>query len=298
MRILNFGSLNLDSFYSVDHFVQAGETLSSEKLEQFCGGKGLNQSIALAKAGADVCHAGCVGADGAALLRLLEESGVNTEYVRTVEDVSGHAIIQVDSHGQNCILLYGGANHRITREMIREVMADFGKDDVLLLQNETNLVGEIVEEACRRGMRIALNPSPVNERLREIDMSKVTWFLLNEVEGKAMTGQTEAEEMLRVFRERYPQSVVVLTLGKDGVLYDDGAVHCAHGIYEVPVVDTTGAGDTFTGYFLASRMAGKTPQESLRLASVASSLVVSRKGAGPSIPLLAEVEAAGLKPQK
>lgn len=294
MRILNFGSLNLDSFYSVDHFVQAGETLSSEKLEKFCGGKGLNQSIALAKAGAQVYHAGCVGQDGECLRGLLEESGVHTQYVRTVEEVSGHAIIQVDSRGQNCILLYGGANHQVTVEMIDQVMEDFGEGDLLLLQNETNLVGEIVNRAFQRGMQIALNPSPVNSRLQEIDMEKVSCFLLNEVEGKALTGKIESGDILDDLRTRYPSSTVVLTLGKEGVVYDDGALRCSHGIYDVPVVDTTGAGDTFTGFFLASRAAGKTPQECLRLASVASSIVVSRKGAGPSIPSLEEVDAAKL----
>lgn len=294
-KILNFGSLNLDLFYSVQHFVQAGETLSSDQLERFCGGKGLNQSIALAKAGAEVYHAGCVGTDGGDLIQLLRDSGVDPRYVRTVDEVSGHAVIQVDVHGQNCILLYGGANHCVTREMIREVMSDFGEGDLLLLQNETNLVEEIVEEGFRRGMAIALNPSPVNDNLRKIEMGKVTWFILNELEGKAMTGESEPEEILKVFRARYPQSVVVLTLGKDGVVYDDGTIRCSHGIYEVPVVDTTGAGDTFTGYFLASHLAGKTPQEALRLASVASSLVVSRKGAAPSIPLREEVETANLK---
>ena len=294
MRVLNFGSLNLDSFYSVDHFVQAGETLSSCGLETFCGGKGLNQSIALAKAGAEVYHAGCIGQDGECLLRLLRESGVRTEYVRRVSEVSGHAVIQVDRRGENCILLYGGANQCVTDEMIGEVLAGFGKGDILLLQNETNKVGEIVDRAFEKGMEIALNPSPVNERLQEIDMEKISCFILNEIEGRALTGETAPEAVLDALRERYPHSAAVLTLGGDGAVYDDGLARCRHGVYDVPVVDTTGAGDTFTGYFLASRAAGKDPREALRLASVASSLAVSRKGAGPSIPSAEEVEKARL----
>lgn len=295
MKILNFGSLNLDSFYSVEHFVQAGETISSSKLEKFCGGKGLNQSIALAKAGAEVYHAGCVGEDGECLRQLLRDSGVDVRYVRTAGAVSGHAIIQVDRNGQNCILLYGGANQKLTKEWIDEVIGQFDKGDILLLQNETNEIGTIVDRAYAQGMEVALNPSPVDAHLDEIDMKKVRYFILNEIEGKALTGKTEAQDILDAFRSRYPGSVVVLTLGKDGVVYDDGVTRCSHGIYDVPVVDTTGAGDTFTGYFLACRVAGERPEEALRLASVASSIVVSRKGAGPSIPPMEEVRTSQLK---
>lgn len=295
MRILNFGSLNLDSFYSVEHFVQAGETLSSSKLEKFCGGKGLNQSIACARAGASVFHAGCVGTDGECLRSLLADSGVDTTFVRTVDEVSGHAIIQVDQSGQNCIVLYGGANQAITPAFVDEALAGFGDGDILLLQNEINNIGQIVECAYAKGMQVALNPSPVNERLNEVDMNKVTYFILNEIEGKAITGKTDPEDILSHLRNAYPEAVVVLTLGKEGAVYDDGKTRCSHGIYDVPVVDTTGAGDTFTGFFLASRMVGESPEEALRLASIASSIVVSRKGAAPSIPTMEEVRSSKIR---
>lgn len=122
MKILNFGSLNRDLVYTVDHAVRPGETISSGSMEPFCGGKGLNQSLALARAGAEVYHAGCIGSDGSDLLRLLQDSGVDTRYIRRVDGPSGHAIIQVDGRGQNSILLFGGANRRIPPEAVEDAL--------------------------------------------------------------------------------------------------------------------------------------------------------------------------------
>ena len=294
MKILNFGSLNLDNVYSVDHFVRAGETLSSAKLEKFSGGKGLNQSLSLARAGAAVCHAGCIGADGEMLLSLLKESGVDTRFVRCVEGPSGHAIIQVDKSGQNCILLYGGANQAVTDGFVDEVLAEFEAGDVLLLQNEINGLDYIVEKAAARGMKIALNPSPIGENLFKLPLEKITYFILNEIEGREITGKKLADDILAEFRRRYPDCVVVLTLGKDGAVYDDGKTRCQHGIYDVPVADTTAAGDTFTGYFLTCITSGETPASALEKASIASSLAVSVKGAAPSIPTMEQVKNANL----
>ena len=134
MKVLNFGSLNIDYTYQVDHFVRAGETMSSESLQVFSGGKGLNQSIALSKAGADVWHAGAVGAgDGDFLIEQMKKAGVHTELIEHLDGQTGHAIIQKDPAGQNCILLYGGANQRITKEMVDRVLTQFEADDFLIL---------------------------------------------------------------------------------------------------------------------------------------------------------------------
>lgn len=115
-RILNFGSLNLDQVYRVDAFVQPGETKSSLSLTTHCGGKGLNQSVAASRAGAEVWHAGLIGTDGDMLYENSRENGVNRSLLERSCDVSGHAIIQVDNNGQNCILLYGGTNQALTEE--------------------------------------------------------------------------------------------------------------------------------------------------------------------------------------
>ena len=289
MKVLNFGSLNIDYVYSVDHFVRAGETLSSEKMEKFCGGKGLNQSIALARAGAPVYHAGIVGAEGKMLTDVLEQYGVNTQFVKKSPSSNGHAIIQIDKNGQNCILLYGGTNREITPEMVDEVLENFSAGDILVLQNEINCMDTILQKAHEKGMRIALNPSPIDESLKELPLEYVTWFLLNEVEGNELTGETDPETIAVKLREKYPAGRIVLTLGKQGVLYYDGGEFLRHGIYPTKVVDTTAAGAPFTGFFLSCVLQGKGEAIALELASKASSIAVSIKGAANSIPTMEEV---------
>ena len=257
MKILNFGSLNIDNVYSMDHFVRPGETTASLKMETFCGGKGLNQSVALAKAGAPVYHAGKVGADGQMLIDILGEYGVDTSLVAMTQGHTGHAIIQVDKKGQNCILLYGGANQEITTDYIDDVLAHFEKGDMLLLQNEINNIDYIIKKAAEKGMILAINPSPISDELVKMDLTSITYFILNEIEGNELTQETDPEKIARKMRQIYPGCVVVLTLGKQGVMYYDGTNTYTHGIYDVPVVDTTAAGDTFTGFFLSTLMQGK-----------------------------------------
>lgn len=294
MRVLNFGSLNIDYTYSLDHIVAPGETITSQHLEVFPGGKGLNQSVALARAGVPVCHAGQVGEDGGMLLQVCQESGVDTSRIRTVGTRTGNAIIQVSAKGQNSIVLYPGANREQTQEYIDQVLEEFGQGDLVLLQNEINLVDYIIQRASQRGMTIALNPSPFDERMLACDLGLVDLFLLNEVEGAQITGHQNPEEILEEMKTRFPKAQVVLTLGKAGVCYQRGEIRLRHGIYQVPVVDTTAAGDTFTGFFLGSLLRGQPVEEALRLASVASSLAVSRKGASSSIPTWEEVQRADL----
>ena len=118
MKVLNFGSLNVDYVYSVDHMVKEGETLSCQEMNIFCGGKGLNQSIALAKAGVTVYHAGFIGEDGGILLEALQENGVHTDFVKSLPGRGGHTMLQVDKNGQNSILVYGGTNRKYTKEFI------------------------------------------------------------------------------------------------------------------------------------------------------------------------------------
>ncbi len=292
MKILNFGSLNIDLVYTVDHFVRPGETISSLRFERFCGGKGSNQSIALARAGADVYHAGLIGQDGAFLKENLADCGVHTEFIRTVEAPSGNALIQVDNTGQNSIVLYAGANRQFSKSYIDEVLSHFSQGDMVLLQNEVNNTDYMVESAYKKGLTIALNPSPMDDLIYGMDLSKITYFILNEIEGRDLTGTEIPREITRRLKKKYPLCRVVLTLGKEGVLYYDGIQEIHHGIFDVPVVDTTAAGDTFTGYFLAMIMAGESVPEALMLASKASSLAVSVKGAGNSIPSFAQVQQA------
>ena len=290
MKVLNYGSLNYDYVYLVKHMVQLGETISSSGMETHFGGKGLNQSIALAKAGADVYHAGMVGEDGDDLIAVCNQYGVHTDYITKQTGRSGHSIIQITPEGENCIILYSGSNGKNTEEKINEVLAGFEEGDLLLLQNEINLLDLLVEKAYDRKMKIVLNPSPMNEKLLNCDLNKISLFLLNEVEGEQLTKETEAERILERMRELYPNAEVVLTLGKEGSIYAGPGMNCACDSFAVEAVDTTAAGDTFTGYYIASVLRGKSIVESLKTASAASGIAVTRKGAVPSIPDAEEVE--------
>lgn len=292
VRILDFGSLNIDYVYGVPRMVAPGETLAARDRSVYPGGKGLNQAVALARAGAEVWLAGLVGPEGGSLLDVCRAAGVNVEHVGRTEVATGHTVIQVDSSGQNAILLYGGANREIDEAFANEVISHFGEGDCLVLQNEISCLGHIVDVAYARGLEVILNPSPFDERLDEVDLSKVSLFLINEVEGAQIAGgSTEPDHILDAMAGRYPHAATVLTLGADGSIYQapGGGERIRQRAYEVEAVDTTGAGDTFTGYFVAARSAGRPVAEALDLASRASALAVTRAGAVPSIPTIDEV---------
>lgn len=284
MKVLNIGSLNLDYVYSVPHIVGAGETLASRDMNIYLGGKGINQSIALAKAGADVYHCGMIGDDGTVFLEACKEYGVNSDYIKQTDTKTGHAIIQIDDNAQNCILIYGGANQQLTKEFIDDVIDKFDKGDILLLQNEVNDIAYIVDKAYEKGLTIALNPSPYNEKLDAVDMSKISIFLLNEVEGEQITGAKEPDEIIKSLLEYFLEARIVLTLGGDGAVYADKDTQITQPVFKVNAVDTTAAGDTFTGDFLAGIIEGMPVVDILRMSAKAYSIVVTRKGAIPSIP--------------
>ncbi len=289
MKVLNIGSMNLDYVYNVDHIIQPGETQATDGINIFLGGKGINQSIAVAKAGAEVYHGGLIGNDGQPFIDACKEYGVNSKYIRQVDSKSGHTIIQIDKNAQNCILLYGGANQMLTKEYIDEVFEGFDREDILLLQNEVNMLPYIIDKAYEKGMQIALNPSPFNDKLKEVDMSKISIFLMNEIEGGQITGLEAPEDIIAKVVEMYPKAKIVLTLGKDGAIYAEGETRYQQPIFKVEAVDTTAAGDTFTGYFLAGLIEGMPIPDILKMSAKASSIAVTREGAVPSIPYREEV---------
>lgn len=293
MRIFNIGSMNLDNTYQVDAFLKPGETKASLGYQLFCGGKGLNQSIACARAGAKVFHAGFFGDGSEPLQDILKKSCVDLSLMRGTSGKCGHTIIEVDAKGQNCILLYGGSNRSLTKEYVDSVLDACAKDDVLLLQNETNLVGYAIGEAGKRGIRVAFNAAPMEKEVMDYPLSSVTWLFVNEVEGAALSGETEFPRIAEKLSKMYPKTAIILTLGKEGVLYRKGNEEIKLGTYlDAPVVDTTAAGDTFTGYFLSQTAECKSAKEALLFATAASSLCVGRKGAAPSIPTKDEVKGA------
>ena len=296
MKVLNFGSLNLDHVYRVPRFVQPGETLTSTAQAVIPGGKGLNQSIALARAGAETYHAGCLGAGGEPLRALLNENGVDTAYLMPVEELQGNAVIQVVPSGENCILLFGGSNRKITPEQIERTLSAFRPGDYLVLQNEINGLPLLVDKACERGMRIVLNPSPYDDNLKDVDFGKLSWLLVNEVEAAQISGSGDPEKAWALLHERYGKLSVLITLGAAGSMgwrvSAAGTEAARQAAFPVKAVDTTAAGDTYTGYFISGIMEGLPFGECMRRAAMASAISVTRAGAAPSIPTRAEVEKA------
>lgn len=291
MKILNFGSLNIDRTYEVDQFVQAGQTVCAFNYQEFLGGKGLNQSVALARAGASVYHIGVIGHDGGDLKEALIDNHIDATYLWEVEEHSGHTVIQIDSQGENAILFEAGSNFSLSRDMIDQVFENFRDEDVLvLLQNEVSNVDYIIGQAARDGHPIAFNPSPMNQKVLELPLHLVNYFLINETEGQALTQKAKRDDIYREMAELYPHASILLTLGSSGArLYDRGKHYIVEAAKTQPV-DTTGAGDTFTGYFLSGLTKKEDWDDVLQKATAASSIAISKKGAVESIPGREEVE--------
>ena len=289
MKILNLGSLNIDHVYRVPHFVRPGETLAATEFVRNAGGKGLNQSVALGRAGAPVWHAGNIGEDGLFLKTLLDASGVDTTHVEVISNATGHAVIQVDDTGQNCILLHGGANRSFTPEQFDRILGKFAAGDLLLLQNEINDLEALVRKATLRDLRIVLNPSPFDRSLAGLPLELVDTMIVNEVEAEALTGEEQLDAIIRVFHEQYPNTNLLVTLGASGACYTGKSERYSVPGRTVAAIDTTGAGDTFTGYFLAALIAGKEIAICLAEATAAASISVTRMGAAASIPKRAEL---------
>lgn len=289
MKILNFGSCNIDYVYSLAHIVTIGETEAVSKLEIFPGGKGLNQSVAAAKAGLKVYHAGCIGYDGEMLAEVCCKNGVDISYIEKVNEKNGHAIIQVSAEGENLIMVYPGSNYMVTKKYIDCVLENFDKGDMILLQNEISNVDYIIKKAHQKDMCIIFNPSPFNSEIDKIDLNMVSYLILNEVEAKAISDCSSYEESLTYIKNKYINLKIVLTLGADGCIYADNTHEIYQPAFVVDAVDTTAAGDTFTGYFAAELAKGTDHRSILKIASAASAVTVSRKGAVPAIPDKCEV---------
>ena len=292
MKIYNLGSLNIDYVYAVDHILAGGETLSSESMAIFPGGKGLNQSVALAKAGAKVIHGAVIGDKGELLMQALLDAGVDADRIEKRSGSCGHTVIQVDKNGQNCILLFPGTNYAVDSNYIQQFLQDAQENDILLLQNEVSGLDAAFEIAHSKKMQIVFNPSPFHSDIKKLPLHYVTWWFCNEIEGAALFGSEQPEEIAKEFLKRYPNSNLVLTLGIKGSIFVNADACIEQPIYEVSTVDTTAAGDTFTGYFLAAIIAGKDVAFSLDIAARASAITVSRQGASASIPTLDEVSGA------
>ncbi len=284
MKIINFGSLNIDHVYSVTDFVKPGETIASHDYQQFTGGKGCNQSVALANAGANVMHAGRVGSDGIWLKDRLEKSGADVSLVMIDEKPTGHAIIQVTKGGENSIILHGGANKSINVSYILQVLEKAKVNDYMLTQNETSSVPEIISQSKAKGLFVAFNPAPMTPDVKDYPLNDVDLFIVNETEGESLTGETDPESIISKLIAQYPGSSVLITLGAKGAIYKNNDEHHTVPALKVNAVDTTGAGDTFIGFFLAEMSAGVNIRQALETACKASAICVQRQGATDAIP--------------
>ena len=289
--LVNLGSLCVDHVYGVPNITSAGETVASRSHAVFPGGKGLNQSLAAARAGAAVTHAGCIGSDGIWLREELANAGVDVSLVREVDTPSGHAVIQVNPQGENAIVIAGGANRVLTAVDREAAFARCGRDDWLLLQNEINDLEAVLAGAQAAGCRVAFNVAPVDGREQGYEVGGVALLILNEVEAAALAGVSEPDPALDHLCRRYPSCDVVITLGRDGLRHGRGDARLRLPAFAAAAVDETAAGDAFVGYLMAALLDGKAMREALVLGSAAGALAVTRAGAASSIPEREAVEA-------
>lgn len=325
-RVLNFGSLNIDYVYAVPHFVRGGETLEASGRAVHIGGKGLNQSVSLARAGLAPIHAGIIGGDGSFLKGFLAAEGVDVSGIAEMpEQPSGHTFIQVRPEGENAILYYPGTNERLTEEFVKRTLTQLVPGDVLLLQNETNLVDAIIRGGLARGLRVIFNPAPFDESVRALPLNALHAVILNQTEAQGLVAEDPAEldhedagaallageALFRAVAAKLPDVTLIITQGSKGAAWRrpsgrEGFTPA----FPVSAVDTTGAGDAFTGYAVralikaleaeaqsdapeaAQQMGDDAFAAGMRLAAMAAAISVTKPGAAESVPSLADAEAA------
>ncbi|MGH1458267.1 MAG: ribokinase [Paracoccaceae bacterium] len=285
MTIYTLGSINADHFYRLPHLPQPGETLACSDYSTGLGGKGANQSVAAARAGASVVHIGAIGPEGAWMCERLAQFGVDCTHVATLDVPSGHAIINVDAGGENSIVIFAGANRAVTMAQVEVALAQAEAGDVLLLQNETNLTVETARFAQEQGLKVVYSAAPFDAAAVQRILPFVSLLLVNEGEAAQLRGALGLPE------GRVPVADMVTTRGaKDALWQSRAGAEFAVPAWKVEVRDTTGAGDTFAGYLAAGLSEGMEPKAAMRMASAAAALKVTRAGTADAIPARAEVD--------
>lgn len=284
MKILNFGSINKDFFYSVNDFVKPGETISSIRYNVKIGGKGLNQSVGISKAGQKIYHAGIINKDDTFILDKLKKWNINCENILLSNNPTGHAIIQVDKKGENSIIIHGGANHDVDIKFIKSVLSKFESGDILVLQNEINNIKEIIDRAHHKKMKIVFNPAPFNNEILSCDLNKISTLILNQTEGEALSKEKKPDGILKILNSKFNNTEIILTLGEKGSLYSFKDELLKIKAHKLDTVDTTGAGDTFIGYYVAGIASKKSKKDNLNRASEAAAIATTKLGGAESIP--------------
>ncbi len=290
MAVYNLGSINADLFYQVPHLLAPGETLASTEHSRGLGGKGANMSVAIARAAARAVHIGAVGSDGRWAVERLLEYGVDTRNIVELDVPTGHAVIMVDDHGENAILLYPGANRALTETHITSALAVATEADTFVFQNETSAQIEGATLASSKGMRVVYAAAPFDAHSVEAVLPMLDILVMNAIEAQQLT------DALGVALTDLPVRDVIVTLGGDGCRWvntDDGTDKTFPAIPVTPV-DTTGAGDTFTGFLVAGLDRGLPMEQAISLGQQAGAIMVTRHGTADVIPDLKDIEDARL----
>ena len=292
MPVLSFGSLNIDHVYQLPHIVRPGETVAADSYTIHPGGKGLNQCLAMARAGLQVCHAGRVGKGGLWLCELLQEAGVDCRFIEYCEQqYTGQAIVQVCPEGQNSIVIYGGANQSWTVAAVQQLFSDSSANNwqAVVCQNEMNGLPALLDNAYGRNIPVIFNAAPYGPALQGLDLSPLHTLLVNETEAMELAGAYSIEAAFSQLKKRYPTVRLIMTLGADGLWASYQQQDYSLPAFPAELVDSTAAGDTFAGYYAASILNYRDFEAALVLGSRAAALAVNRAGAAPSIPYLADL---------
>ena len=290
MTIYNLGSINIDMVYQVPHLPVPGETLAAKIYSQGLGGKGANMSVAAARAAARVRHIGAVGADGRWAVERLLEYGVDTTHISEFSGVTGHAVINVDDAGENAIVLWAGANNLISTDQIGRALAEANTGDTLIMQNETSGQLDAAKMAKDLGLKVVYAAAPFDANAITLLLPYIDLLVLNEVEA----------QQLKMAIGKPPEALeidnVIVTLGGDGCRWYANSAKLVTDFAAIKVdpIDTTGAGDTFTGYVVAGLDRGMVMERAIHLASQAGALMVTRLGTADVIPDLKEIQDAKL----
>lgn len=282
------GSCNMDLMIEADRRPQAGETVMGKRLIVSPGGKGANQAVAAARLGEKVYMIGCVGNDayGSMMLDTLKENGVNTDYVSVLDNEATGTAHIILAEGDNSIIVLKGANDKVDKNVVDSAFDIIKTSSLVMLQHEIPMdtIGYIIDRCYEEEIPVMLNPAPYMD-IPEEWIEKVTYLTPNEHEAALMFEGMDRDEILKAHAGK-----VIMTVGKEGVVYGDGddVVHVSG--FTVSAVDTTGAGDTFNGAFAAARCDGLPLKEAVRFANAAAALSVQKIGAQGGMPWRSEVE--------
>lgn len=298
-KIVIIGSSNTDLVVSVEHFPQAGETIMGSDFMTAQGGKGANQAVAVARLGGEAVFVARLGNDtfGEVTLAALRHEGIGVRHVTLTDGVAtGVATITVDSNGENCIVVAGGANMLLSPEDVKKAAADIQSASLLLMQLETPLptLIEATRIAHESGVRVVLNPAPYpKEPLPAELLQNVDIIIPNETEAAYMTGIQiiDDDSALAAIRKIHSMGVkeAIITVGKQGAYTLQGDELVRVPAVPVQAVDTTAAGDTFCGALCVALAKDMPMTDAISFACKAASISVTRRGAQPSVPYAHEL---------